>query len=732
LKKVEGSVRTRAWLVVVSAIFLFPLVGCPPDPPPLGEAPDYDGPGSEAWGSEDITCQSAEDCLNGEVCLDGICQVDRCSTGLDPSNSPIGESLTFFQEAEVAVADTSSYEGSYWVDGYGPSFASLGYDWSWEIGTDQIKDLAGGNLAGTRPELYAVISPSRKGVAVLNGEDVTWHNLDFYPEAIAAGDIDGDGRDELVIIENGPDMAVCDVNPFGCDYWAFGDDAIDQVDVAVGDVDGDTVEEIMVLLDYDGYRYLHGTNADAEYSGQIGSWLSYVDGDRMRIAAADLDGDYIAEVISLHEAGWWGWFDDCSMAAYSVADDGKKGEFVQLFESELAGFDDATDVAAQDTDGDDNAEVMVVTSSGYVAGYEGTGAGFSQNFATALDVSMAPNRITMADHDGDAPRTKKVEGPLPCQGAVIPINILIMPPYHADHAAGFPSSVMYGDVNSTSESFSDTVSLGLHVDVGVGASFFDIFKAEVNEKVSWYTAQTVTQGSSMFVGARYCMRAYPETYGSYYAGVVLSWGCFDGYVYEIDDPSNHVGGDGEQFVMVVPTGGSVSLWSSKRYNALAEALGNLPVIDVPYAVGTVDTYPTEPETLEGEPIPDVDNMFPSPGHYTVSDVGETVWWMGVETSETNDITMNVEMGVSANVAVAGVKIGGGGSMGWGEGYSLSTGSQATFAGSIPTLQDNPNTPEDEYALYSYSVTPYVYVQHYETTEGEEAAYYVQTYTQLGH
>ena len=725
--------RTRAWTTIIATLFIIPVLGCTPDPPPLEQAPDYDGPGSEAWGSEDISCETVDDCLIGEVCMDSICQVDRCSSGLAESSPPIGESLNFFQENEVAVADTYAYESAYWVDGYAPSWANLTYEHSWELGTDQIQDIAGGNFTGARPEIYAAISPSRKGVALLQSNGTTWQNLDFYPEAIAAGDTDGDGRDEIVIIDAGVEMAICDVNPFGCDYWAFGDSGIEQIDVAVGDIDGDTVEEPVVLLDYDGYRYIHSTNVDASYSGQVESWIAYAEGDPTRVTVADLDGNYVAEVVTLYEAGWWGWFDDNSVAVWAATDDGESGELVKSFDAEVAGYDNIADLAAADTDGDDRAEVMLVTSEGMVVALEANGMAFDTSFSTQLDVSVSPNRIAMADHDGDAPRATKVEGPVHCQGAVVPVNILVMPPYHADHAAGFPSSVMYGDVNSTSESFSDTVSLGLHVDIGVGASFFDIFKAEVTEKVSWYTAQTVTQTSSMFVGARYCMRAYPEVYGAYYAGVVLSWGCFDGFVYEIDDPSHHVSSShGEKFVMVVPTGGSVSLWSSKRYNALAEAVGGMPLIDVPYAVGTVETYPTEPETLQGDPIPSSDNMFPNPGNYTVSDVGETVWWMGVETSETNDLTMNVEMSAAANIAVAGIKIGGGGSIGWGEGYSLNTGTQATFAGSIPTLRDDPNTPEDEYSLYAYSVAPYVYLEYYDLEDGEEAAYYVQTYTYTGH
>ena len=160
---------------------------------------------------------------------------------------------------------------------------------------------------------------------------------------------------------------------------------------------------------------------------------------------------------------------------------------------------------------------------------------------------------------------------------------------------------------------------------------------------------------------------------------------------------------------------------------MAELVGGLPIIDVPYAVGELDTYPLEAETIDGDPIPPEDNLFPEPDVYSVSDVGEVVWWMGVEESTTNTLATSYEMGASASITVSGVKVGGGGSLGWGEAYSLGTGAQCTFAGSIPTLRDNPDTPEDEYALYQYSLKPYVYLHRYDNADGDESAFYVQTY-----
>ncbi len=718
-------------LSIVSAALLLTLAGCPREPD-HGGMPEFDGPGSEAWGSEDIGCSAPDDCLTGEVCLNGVCQVDRCNGGLQESVSPLGESLTFFQENEIGIADAEPYEGNFYVDGYGPLTGTLDYDGSWDLGGGTVLDIAGGNLNGSRPESYVVAVSGHRSVGILIGDNVIWKDLDFYPVAVDAGDTDGDGLDEVIAISSAGETAICDYGFWSCSVWEFSGN-VEQLDVAAGDVDGDAVEEVVVLLDYEGYRYLYAMNIDAEVSGQPDNYQAGVDGGHVAVAAGDIDSDYVAEVVVLLDGGWFGWWDD-SIAAYetSISDEG--GNLVQSFSAEIDGYAGMVDLDVADTDADEKAEIVIVSDDGYAAVYRTSGLNFVPKYITQLDVTVSPKRIAMADHDGNSPRAELVEGPIPCQGAPVPINILIMPPYNADHAAGFPSSVMYGDVESSSENMRDTVSLGLHVDLGVGGSFFDIFGAELNSRVSWTVRNSVTTGESMFVGARYCMRAYPEVYGQYYAGVVLSWGCFDSYRYKVDDPGHIIGSgaQGGEFYLIVPTGGASSLFSSNRYNAMAEAIGGMPLVDVPYAVGTVETYPTTPETLAGDPIPAENNLFPHPDVYTVSDVGETVWWMGVQNSTTTETAMDVSVGASANVKVGGVKIGGGGELGWGEAYSLTVGTEATFAGSIPTLQDNPNTPEDEYDIYSYSVSPYVYVQHYETAEGDDGAYYVQTYTQTSH
>ncbi len=50
-----------------------------------------------------------------------------------------------------------------------------------------------------------------------------------------------------------------------------------------------------------------------------------------------------------------------------------------------------------------------------------------------------------------------------------------------------------------------------------------------------------------------------------------------------------------------------------------------------------------------------------------------------------------------------------------------------FAGTVKAVPDIPETPEDEYELYTYRFSPLVYREWYETPDGDPAAFYVMTY-----
>jgi hypothetical protein len=350
-----------------------------------------------------------------------------------------------------------------------------------------------------------------------------------------------------------------------------------------------------------------------------------------------------------------------------------------------------------------------------------------ERFTKVLDGTGTPFRIALADMDGDSPQATLVDGPTLARGAPVPATLIMMPPYDADHSSG-PSNSYYGNSESTLEGFTDTVSLGMKIDVGVKLEFLDMFGVSLSSEVGWKTSQTVGERYRMSVGERFGMSADPEMYGPYHGAIALYWGCFDTYTYEINDPSNLVSElNQENFVLTVPVGGSTSVWSLNRYNALAEALGSLPILEIPYAVGTVEDYPDEPERLDGTQIPEEDRVFDQVSWYLSPDVGSVSYRASIGDEETYRESWSTSIGSSMGVIAAGITVGMGAEYGWGQGYYLGVGSGAFFSGRVSAVPDDPNTPEDEYEMYAFRFAPVVYRQWYDTESGDEAALYVMTY-----
>ena len=161
----------------------------------------------------------------------------------------------------------------------------------------------------------------------------------------------------------------------------------------------------------------------------------------------------------------------------------------------------------------------------------------------------------------------------------------------------------------------------------------------------------------------------------------------------------------ESFIVAVPVGGSTGVWSLARYNAMAQALGTLPILEVP-AVGNVDDYPNTPERIDGTPIPAEDMVFEDPNWYTAPDEGSSLRSQ-YSTDQATSANFDASIGTSAGVTAAGLQVGIGAEYGWGEGYRLSSVQQRC---SLDVLQPYPTTPahRDEYNLYAFRFAPVVY------------------------
>lgn len=172
---------------------------------------------------------------------------------------------------------------------------------------------------------------------------------------VALGDVDSDGEDEIITAPRrggGPQVRIFerDGTPRGIDIWPFDLDFRGGVDVASGDTDGDGKDEIAVVQASEGqalvkvYRY----NFERKIVGEWNAFGDFEGGGS--IAMGDIDADGMAEVIV--GAGEGG---GPQIRVYEANGTLKPIQFFAFHEDFRGGID----VAAGDVDGDGKDEIGV-------------------------------------------------------------------------------------------------------------------------------------------------------------------------------------------------------------------------------------------------------------------------------------------------------------------------------------------------------------------------------------
>ncbi len=121
---------------------------------------------------------------------------------------------------------------------------------------------------------------------------------------IAAGDIDGNGTDEIITGSNlggGPQVRTFNaIGEFlGWSTFAFEEDFHGGIDVAAGNVDGGEDDEIIVSQKIEGQAWVKVYKGD-DTKQILGNWLAYPSSHKggAVVAAADVDSDGMDEVIT--------------------------------------------------------------------------------------------------------------------------------------------------------------------------------------------------------------------------------------------------------------------------------------------------------------------------------------------------------------------------------------------------------------------------------------------------
>jgi len=650
-----------------------------------------DGPGSKPWKEEELGCESDADCGAGERCEAGSCRLARCIESY-ASKPPLGSTHFFGVDGEIVVVSDNHF-----LDLFEPQGGE--YIGSWEAGAPTIADVADGNFDGTRPRGMAVALQGQTQVELHLGSGTSTLSVGLAPIAIGAGDIDGDGLDELVAVAQGGALAICDVDTKQCTPSSVGTSARD---VSVGDVDGDGFAEAVVLAE-PGDSLVVWNHDAAKVTQELGFTAQSV-------AAGDLDGDGTAETTLFEDRGWLGFASDRLHVL--------SGPTVDVSGS-------AVDVAAGDRDADGRAELALLRDDHQVEMLRLNAGNIVPVGVVDVVVGTQLQAIAVLDWDGDSASGELIEGPVLVSGDVVPTLAVGLPPYPEGYTDG-SSGVWVGESKEVAVSASHTVSLELGVMMGVGFES-PVLEASVGVSLSHSIEVSTELSSAMSVAQYFHIDGDPDRPRDTAGGVVVACGCYHRYRYRTYDPRGTVGGSEQTVDIFVPVGGQTQMWSTTRYNAMARATG-MPVIEIPYRLGDVASYPTAPSTIEGTPVATEDLLFPELPLYQASELANVEFWLNAGESVTNEAVETTSLGTKASFGAAGIEVELSAEVGLSRGYSIAVGNEALFIGWIPPLPDDPETPEDEHELYQYGFSPLVYRQRYTDVAGQEAGYYVLGYS----
>jgi hypothetical protein len=707
----------RASLLGLLLVTCGSLAACGIDVPATDTLPPNPGPGAGALADDDPTCASDKECETGERCVDGVCQLQRCGTQPYTSIPPLGKTSLFGSDRELVVLpqDGLALVG---LEPVGRAFTArpdlrLGY-----VGA-KVVDASPARLIGGRGESMVALLDSGSSLVVTSSGARTFVGTGILPIAVDTADLDGDGEDEAVAVDKIGNLVVCTLGAArACRKTYLGN--LETVDVALADLQGKGVPQAVVLATVNGKSKLlvvDVAGAKVAIARQIDTTHTL-----LRLASGNIDGANGEELIGLEDSGLGGFVGD---TAYTYGM--KNGALEELAKTSLPG--DTIDIAVGDLDGDNKSDVLVLSGGGLTADVRTAKPDFSLGsvYTSQLPASARATRLFVADIDGDSPTGTLVGAPSLVPGPVVPMAVLVHPPYSRTFSSGSPQVVL-GNRESRSEVTDSTVSLKASVAVGFEAEFPAVAKAVVMTKVEVQIERTRASNRTISVGDRFALDARPELEGPDNGAVVLACACYHAYSYKVDDPAGKLAKPsmGKLMSLFVPVGGQTSLWSVKRYNALA-AKTKLPMVRVPFLIGDPSSYPSTPSTLSGKPIAPEDMLFSTPRPYRTSDVASVGWSLDVSASESERESKQIGVSVRGQVKAGAVIVEGEVGVGAKQGYTLTVGKETSFSGMVPPVRDDPRTPEDEHVLHSYSFSPIVYREHYKQ-DGAEGGFFVVSYT----
>jgi len=699
----------------------------------------------------------------------------RCASGPYETTAPLGPEHYFLNEREIVTDRHGSSIVAYEGDGKATSarhLESLGVPAYPFRPPGKIVDIAGGRVL---PELFG------RSVAALAGNTRVYVQglsegieVGFQPIAIATGDVDHDSYDEVIALSAGRRYAVCHVDERVCVGHEL-ERGFSGLDLASADIEGDHTDEVVFLVKRFNSTRIVVWNPDFEKHGQDEYSIHEPERDYYRVAAGDLDGDNKSEVIGIANGGTTDWNDfrrpswsssgieyvadrmdilsvapkfeppRNSMRLNPTSAEDDRGEATRHANldsttgTRLLGSQttnpDSIDIVAADLNMDGAAEVLVLHEDGRYSAYTSIALGrLSRTSQGTLANSAKATSIAVVDVDGDSPRGSLIDplGEL-VAGDMVPVMQVHWPPYSRTYSEAVPY-VYVGHTQGTGRHETEVVGMYAATEIGVNTSVpipFGTLGLDATSRMRSEIRTYHRQSYDQYVGNRLVMTPNIQAHGPDYSVIVVANACYHVYRYRLYDPQGRLGPElGDEMAIAMPVGGQTTSWSSKRYNAMAEALGgDLPLLDGTFEIGNLSSYPTTPKRPDGSPILPSQWVFDQTPNFNASDAARNGWWLSSREYEVREEQRWLDVNLRGIAKLGFVRWNAERGNGAGGATGVSMSQEVVFGGAIPPISDDPSTPEDEYRVHNYTFKPLVYREFYGEEEGgSQSSYYVLTFT----
>lgn len=657
---------------------------------------DFDAPSTGYYW---VTIESGAGGYQLELTCTSGCssEVGACPDATSPVPPPLGAHLNLGADLEILVFDD---ESPGFVDIYTPAGA---------FDDTTLVSLAARDMVAVRPrpdgaEHVAVLYDDAVEVVVLS-EGTT---VDRVPlsggTGIARVQWLTPGQDDLIVLDASGELSLITWGDTGPSVSSLGFDlgGVTPIDLTSGDLNRDGIRELVLVYSDDDDETFLSVIELVDDTLSRGAFL--LDRGIGACGAGDMDGEFGDEIVCSHT----GFFGSDDLSVYQVVDDGDTlDRLVGPWDSPGS---EIVSIAVGDVDGDGVGAAYALHGGGTVRAYkmaddELERAAYFEPNATA------PTLVALADADDDSPQAELLDGPVTTRTVVVPNLAVVVPP------AWDGSTDYWASAGVAQSEFSETrqeqsVSLNASISIGYSGSFAQIAKIGGSVKVARTLTRTVRDQATLRQGLNFTVEAGPDddTTGA----VLLSWTCYDTYAYAIHDPTGLLGGATEQEVTVnVPRHIGRVLWGLDRYNDAAAELG-LDLIAADVVAGHPESYPIRREDLFGDVLLDEDMIVNDPFVWAVSDTSRLTgfyeysaeaWDVDRTATDFNVSLSGGAMGVSVDAAVG---ISGAGT------HTLRVGDSVKFTFGVGPIPDNPDTPFDDYATYTYQFSPILFRQRAES------------------